>query len=75
MANSGNLINRRFCPKCGSAIFHTRAGLDGKIVVRTSSLHDPEIAKPNRANYLSSAESWDHIDPALSSDEKMTTGK
>lgn len=72
-SDSGNQINRRFCPKCGSAIFHTREGLGGKIVIRTSSLDDPEVAKPDRAIYVSSAISWDHIDPALPSAEKMTS--
>lgn len=71
-ADSGNQINRRFCSQCGSAIFHTREGLEGKIVVRTSSLDDPEIAKPERNIYVSSAISWDHINPDLPTFEKMT---
>ncbi|MEP3279548.1 MAG: GFA family protein [Stappiaceae bacterium] len=74
-ADSGNLINRRFCPTCGSAIFHTREGLEGKIVVRTSSMDDPEIAKPDRIIYASSAVSWDHLDPALPTAQKMTGSK
>ncbi len=74
-ADSGNRINRRFCPKCGSAIFHTRDGMEGKIVVRTSSLDDPEMARPERVIYTSSALSWDHVDPGLPSSEKMTVQK
>ena len=74
-ADSGNQINRRFCPQCGSAIFHTRDGMEGKVVIRTSSLDDPEIAKPDRAIYVSSAISWDHVDPDLPSFEKMTGQK
>lgn len=74
-ADSGNKINRRFCPKCGSAIYHTREGLEGKIVIRTSSLDDPEVAKPDRAIYISSAVSWDHVDPSLPSSKKMTVQK
>lgn len=72
VADSGNQINRRFCSQCGSAIFHTRDGLEGKVVVRTSSLDDPEIAKPDRVIYVSSAISWDHVDPDLPASDKMT---
>ncbi len=74
-ADSGNQINRRFCPQCGSAIFHTRDGMEGKVVIRTSSLDDPEIARPDRAIYVSSAISWDHVDPDLPSSGKMTGQK
>lgn len=72
-ADSGNRINRRFCPTCGSVIFHTRDGLDGMIVLRTSSLDDPEIVKPERILYGSSALSWDVLDPKLPSFERMAT--
>lgn len=71
-ADSGNQINRRFCTHCGSAIFHTREGLEGKVVIRTSSLDDPEIARPDRSIYVGSAISWDHIDSDLPSFKKMT---
>jgi len=71
-ADSGNQINRRFCPICGSAIFHTREGLEGMVVVRTSSLDDPEQAPPDRAIYIDSALSWDYVDPHLPASAKMT---
>lgn len=71
-ADSGNIINRRFCPQCGSAVYHTRQGLAGKIVVRTSSLDDPELAHPDRAIYVDSAVSWDYVDPGLPASPKMT---
>lgn len=74
-ADSGNQINRRFCPQCGSAVFHTREGLEGKVVIRTSSIDDPEIAKPDRAIYVSSAISWDILDPNLPSFQKMSGPK
>ncbi len=71
VADSGNRINRRFCPSCGSALYHTREGLSGMVVIRTSSMDDPELAKPERALYTGSAISWDHLDPDLSNFEKM----
>lgn len=74
-ADSGNQINRRFCPHCGSAVFHTREGLEDKIVIRTSSMDDPEIAQPDRAIYVGSAISWDILDPDLPSFPKMSGSK
>ena len=71
-ADSGNLINRRFCRNCGSAIFHTREGLEGMVVVRTSSLDDPEQAPPDRVIYADSALSWDPVNLDLPASPKMT---
>jgi len=75
VADSGNRINRRFCPHCGSAIFHTRDGMEGLIVLRTSSMDTPELATPERVIYTSSAVSWDYIDPKLPAFEKMSNPK
>ncbi|MFN3251896.1 GFA family protein [Roseibium album] len=72
VADSGNRINRRFCPTCGSAIFHTRDGLEGMVVLRTSSLDDPEAVKPERVLYTGSAVSWDVIDRSIPAFEKMS---
>jgi hypothetical protein len=74
-ADSGNSINRRFCPVCGSAVFHTRDGMEGLVVVRASSLDDPETVTPERAIYVSSAVSWDPVNPELPYDEKMPVAK
>lgn len=75
IADSGNVINRRFCPYCGSAVFHTREGMEGKVIIRTSSMDDPEMAQPVRSIYVSSAVSWDHIDPDLPVFGKMSPQK
>ncbi len=70
-ADSGRSINRRFCPVCGSAIFHTRDGMEGLVVVRTSSLDDPDRVTPERAIYVSRAVSWDPVDSNLACFEEM----
>lgn len=72
VADSGNQIKRRFCPKCGSAVFHTREGLEGMVVIRASSLDDPEIVVPEKVLYLSSAVSWDKLDPSLPTFDQMS---
>lgn len=74
-ADSGRSINRRFCPVCGSAIFHTRDGMDGLVVIRTSSLDDPEAVQPERAIYVSRAISWDQVDWNLECHDEMTVAR
>jgi hypothetical protein len=71
-ADSGRSINRRFCPVCGSPVFHTRTGMEGLVVVRTSTLDTPEAVKPTRAIYVSRAVSWDPVDTSLQCSEEMT---
>jgi hypothetical protein len=75
IADSGNRIVRRLCPHCASAIFHTREGLEGMTVIRTSSMDEPELVKPDRAIFTDSAVSWDFIDPNLSTFGKMSPQK
>lgn len=65
IADSGNLIVRRFCPNCASPIYHTREGLAGKIILRTSSMDEPEHVKPDKIIYHRSAISWGYFDPTL----------
>ncbi|QHQ37266.1 aldehyde-activating protein [Algicella marina] len=75
VADSGNRINRRFCPVCGAQVYHTRDGMEGLVVLRTSSLDDPEVAVPARVIYMTSAVTWDHFDPGLPKFEKMSVPK
>lgn len=74
-ADSGRRINRRFCPVCGSPVYHTRDGMEGLVVVRASSLDDPESVRPERAIYTSRAVSWDPVDRDLMCFEEMTPQK
>jgi len=72
-ADSGRQITRYFCSQCGSAIYHTRDGMEGFVVIRTSSMDDPEIAVPQRVIYTGSRVSWDLIDPDLPAFEAMSS--
>jgi hypothetical protein len=73
-ADSGNLINRGFCPTCGSAIFSTNSAMPDMVFPRASSLDDPEVATPQMVVYASRAPSWDHVDPNLPSFATMPEG-
>lgn len=64
-ADSGNAVRRGFCPRCGSAVYSTNAGMPGMAFVRASSLDDPEAFTPAMAVYTSRAPRWAELDPEL----------
>jgi len=64
-ADSGNMINRHFCPTCGSAVYTTNNNTKGLMFLRASSLDDLEVAKPQVQVYASRIPSWALIDETL----------
>jgi hypothetical protein len=62
---SGQLITRRFCPTCGSGVYSEPDHLRGLLLVRASTLDDPEAYTPQSAIYASRAPSWDKPPPGL----------
>ena len=70
-ADSGNIVSRGFCPKCGSAIYSKNSAMAGVVFVRASSLDDLEIAKPQMIVYASRAPSWSQLDPSVPSFPEM----
>ena len=64
-AESGNVMHRRFCPKCGTPIFSEAESRPHLVFVRSGTLDDPEVAKPSATIWTSSAPSWACIDDAL----------
>jgi hypothetical protein len=73
-ADSGNIVSRGFCPRCGSPIYSTNSAMPGMVFPRASSLDDLEIAKPQMIVYASRAPSWAYLDPALPTFPEMPEG-
>lgn len=73
-ADSGNVVERFFCPTCGAAVFSRNPGMPGLLSIRASSLDDLEVFKPQMHVYVGSAASWDVRDPALPAFDKMPPG-
>ena len=65
VADSGNQITRRFCPKCGSHVFANSSARPQFTVVRVGSLDDPSSIKPSANIWAKSAPSWACLDPHL----------
>jgi hypothetical protein len=71
IADSGNVMHRRFCPKCGTQMFSEAESRPHLIFVRAGTLDDPEVAKPAITMWTSDAPTWACMDPALPKVEKQ----
>jgi hypothetical protein len=65
-ADSGNTVERGFCPKCGSQMYSRTINPGGApIRIRAGTLDDPELMAPQAIIWTDSAPSWAVLDPAL----------
>ncbi len=58
VADSGNIMHRRFCPTCGTPLFSTTAARPHLIFVRAGALDDREVVKPAMTIWTSAAPGW-----------------
>lgn len=57
-ADSGNFIERKFCPNCGTHLFANSSGRPHFTVVRVGTLENPSSVKPSANIWTSSAPHW-----------------
>jgi len=72
-ADSGNVMRRSFCPKCGTPLFSAASSQPDLMVVRAGALDDPEIVRPASFIWTASAPGWGLIDPDLPNCEGQPT--
>ena len=65
IADSGNVVERGFCPKCGSQIFSRPKAGDTPTRIRAGVLDDPSAVPPQAIIWIDSAPSWATFDPNL----------
>ncbi len=65
IADSGNEIRRRFCPRCGSHLFANSSVRPQFTVVRAGTLDDPSAVRPAMNIWASSAPQWACLDGNL----------
>ena len=65
IADSGNVMHRKFCPSCGTALFSEAESRPHLIFVRAGTLDDSEVAKPSMTIWTSQAPNWACFDPGL----------
>jgi len=68
-ADSGSVMRRRFCPKCGTPLFSESLNRPDLMVVRVGALDDPEMGRPASIIWTASAPGWGFMDPELPSCE------
>lgn len=73
-ADSGNEKTHAFCPTCGTPVYVTFAAMPGSIAVHAASLDDPGQFNPRVLTYSMRGHSWDAMDAALHSFERMPPG-
>jgi hypothetical protein len=65
VADSGNVMQWRFCPQCGTHVLATSERRPHLTAVRIGTLDDPEQVRPAATIWTSMAPSWAPIDPSL----------
>jgi len=66
VADSGNRVERGFCPQCGAQMYSKTLEPAGMpIRVRAGTLDDPELIAPQAIIWAASAPRWAVLDPAL----------
>ena len=69
VAESGNLMLRRFCASCGTPLFSVAEARPHLIFVRAGTLDDPEVARPAMTIWTEEAPTWACIDARIPSIE------
>ena len=64
-ADSGNIVNRGFCPNCGSPVMNTTTSYPDNLIFNVATLDDPGIFDPTTTACSEFSQSWDYIDPKL----------
>ncbi|HYC74791.1 GFA family protein [Brevundimonas sp.] len=71
MADNGNEKAHGFCPTCGTPVHLTFSFMPDMIAVPAASLDDPGRFNPQAVTYSVRRHSWDRLDPALQTFDRM----
>ena len=65
VADSGNSLQRGFCPSCGAALFSKADSRPHLIFIRAGAMDDPNLLAPQVTIWAKEAPTWACIDPYL----------
>ena len=65
VADSGNVMHRRFCPVCGTQVLSAAEARPHLVFVRAGTLDDSEVAAPSATIWTSQAPKWACINQNL----------
>jgi len=69
--DTGNVVNRFFCPNCGSALLSESDVLDTLTILKAGTLDDTSWLNPTMEVYCDSAQKWTKRNEKLESHPKM----
>jgi hypothetical protein len=64
VGESGQPLERHFCPDCGSPIVSVAASFPGLTIIKAGTLDEPERWTPTEEAYCGSAMPWLEASPA-----------
>lgn len=65
--DQGARFRFRFCPVCGSTVFHSEEGHDDSVGVAVGAFADPDFAAPQLSIYDSRRHPWVQLPPGMKS--------
>ena len=73
IADSGQIMERGFCPTCGSPLLVNWSAAPALVMIQAASLDDPSWHRPTMNCWTASAQPWDHMNPILPKFEQRAT--
>jgi len=64
-SDAGNQVISVFCVNCGNPVYKATSMMSETLMIHAATLDDPAQFKPQMLVNSSSAQPWDHIDPAI----------
>lgn len=68
--DQGTRFNFRFCPTCGTTLFHTEEGVDNFVNVAVGGFADPSFPAPSDSVYGCRKHAWVQLPPGIVSFDK-----
>lgn len=65
VADSGNVMHRRFCPQCGTQLFSEAEARPHITIIRAGTLDEPALGRPQGIIWAASAPAWACFDASL----------
>jgi len=64
-SEGGTLVERGFCPNCGSQVLIRLAKDPANLAIQAGSLDDPSLHRPAANVWTKNRPAWDQLDPAI----------
>ena len=65
VGDQGAAFRFRFCPVCGTNLFHTEEGVPGRVAVAVGAFADPAFPPPRASVYDSRRHPWVTLPPGV----------